>query len=92
MGDHGAMTEKHDDLAFIMGEVYGYLRDNRHLLPRDKYKAQPMAALIVAQAYGEWLESDETDIMVWVTENYMGDAEYKRAIQTAQRIFTEDIL
>lgn len=86
------MISKHDDLAFIMGEVYGYLRDNRHLLPKDKYVAQPMAAMIVAQAYGEWLESDETDIAVWVTENYMGEAEYKRAIQTAHRIFTEDIL
>ena len=57
------MIKQHDDLAFIMGEVYG-----------------------------EWLESDETSIQVWVTENYMGDAEYKRAIQTAHRIFTEDIL
>ena len=36
------MINEHDDLAFIMGEVYGYLRDNRHLLPKDKYKAQPM--------------------------------------------------
>lgn len=86
------MIDKHDDLAFIMGEVYGYLRDNRHLLPKDKHIAQPMAAVIVAQAYGEWLESDETDIMIWVTENYMGEAEYKRAIKIAHRIFTEDTL
>lgn len=86
------MINEHDDLAFIMGEVYGYLRDNRHLLPKDKHIAQPMAAMIVAQAYGEWLESDETDIMIWVTENYMGEAEYKRAIKIAHRIFTEDTL
>ena len=86
------MMDKHDDLAFIMGEVHGYLRDNRHLLPKDNHIAQSMAAIIVAQAYGEWLESDETDIMIWVTENYMGEAEYKRAIITATRIFTEDIL
>ena len=86
------MMSKHDDLAFIMGEVYGYLRDNRHLLPKDKYKAQPIAALVVAHAVGEWLESDETDIQIWITENYMGMAEYKRAIITATRIFTEDIL
>ena len=51
-----------------------------------------MAAEIVAQAYGEWLESDETNIMIWVTENYMGEAEYKRAIKIAHRIFTEDTL
>ena len=84
--------KQHDDLAFIMGEVYGYLRDNRHLLPKDKREAQTIAALVVAQAVGEWLESDETDIMIWVTENYMGTAEYKRAIITATRIFTEDVL
>ena len=47
------MIGKHDDLAFIMGEVYGYLRDNRHLLPKAKREAQSMAAEIVAQASGE---------------------------------------
>lgn len=86
------MSGKHDDLAFIRGEVYGYLRDNRDLLPVNDYVAQTIAGAVVAHIYGEWLESDETDIAIWVMENYTGLIEYTNVIKTVKRIYSEEVL